>query len=280
MKLLNLGCGRRTHPSWTNVDQYPHTPDVVVLDLRKALPFPSDTFDATYHSHVIEHLTRADALRLVRECHRVLRPGALLRVAAPDLEAVASAYLSALQDARAGLPRSGERYSWMILELLDQLVRTRTGGEMLPHVRGASDADRPFLRSRLGEELDGMVERGASAATGKSESGPGLRALRSLLSPRHWRNIVLRAIAGADYPALQLGRFRFSGEVHQWMYDEYSMGSLLLEAGFTRPLRVSATSSGIPGWGAYLLDADSNGRPHKPDSFYMEAQKPLRSVQP
>src|SRR5439155_15263636 len=70
---LNVGCGKHFHPAWTNLDLQAR-PRVIQHDLRTRLPFPEGRFEAVYHSHVLEHLPRADGLRLLQECARVLRP--------------------------------------------------------------------------------------------------------------------------------------------------------------------------------------------------------------
>jgi SAM-dependent methyltransferase len=62
------------------------------LDLTRPLPYPDGAFEAVLGSHVLEHLTPAEAERLLRELHRVLRPGGVLRIAVPDLDAVIAAY--------------------------------------------------------------------------------------------------------------------------------------------------------------------------------------------
>ena len=54
--LLNLGCGGRRHPAWTNVDLVPAGPDVIAADLRQPLPFAAGSFQAVYAAHVLEHL--------------------------------------------------------------------------------------------------------------------------------------------------------------------------------------------------------------------------------
>src|SRR5688572_13614475 len=101
-KLLNVGCGGHFHPAWTNLDLNAATPDVLKHDLREGLPFPADYFDAVYHSHVLEHLARDEASRFLAGCYRVLRPGGVLRVVVPDLEAIARLYLQTLEGAVAG----------------------------------------------------------------------------------------------------------------------------------------------------------------------------------
>jgi SAM-dependent methyltransferase len=62
------------------------------LDLTRPLPFGDATFDAAFGSHVLEHLTPAEAEALLAELHRVLRPGGVLRIAVPDLDRVIAEY--------------------------------------------------------------------------------------------------------------------------------------------------------------------------------------------
>jgi hypothetical protein len=76
---------------------------------------------------------------------------------------------------------------------------------------------------------------------------------------------------GAQYRTL--GQFRLSGEVHQWMYDRFSLPRLLRQAGFQRVTRQTAHTSAIPGWPQYRLDTEPNGAVYKPDSLFMEATK-------
>jgi SAM-dependent methyltransferase len=55
-----------------------------------------------YCSHVLEHLSRRDFDRAVRETFRILKPGGIFRLVVPDLEAAARTYLSALDNGEAG----------------------------------------------------------------------------------------------------------------------------------------------------------------------------------
>jgi ubiquinone/menaquinone biosynthesis C-methylase UbiE len=54
-------------------------------DITTGLPHDNATVDVIYASHVFEHLTPSDLRRVLTECHRVLKFGALLRVVIPDL---------------------------------------------------------------------------------------------------------------------------------------------------------------------------------------------------
>jgi predicted SAM-dependent methyltransferase/glycosyltransferase involved in cell wall biosynthesis len=48
-----------------------------------------------YSEHFFEHLTQAEGLRFLRECRRVLKPGAFVRIAMPDLDELARRYTAA-----------------------------------------------------------------------------------------------------------------------------------------------------------------------------------------
>jgi SAM-dependent methyltransferase len=62
------------------------------LDVTRPLPFSDDVFEAALGSHVLEHLAPDEGDALLRELRRVLRPGGILRIAVPDLDAVIASY--------------------------------------------------------------------------------------------------------------------------------------------------------------------------------------------
>src|SRR5947209_12131176 len=81
---LHFGCGQRRVPGWTNVDLANSPFDV---DLASPLPWPDEVFDAIASQQVIEHLDQeAEFIPLLRELHRVARPGCELWLSCPDLE--------------------------------------------------------------------------------------------------------------------------------------------------------------------------------------------------
>lgn len=72
-----------------------------VHDLRNGLPFATSSVDRIYLGQVIEHLNPVyEAPQLLAECHRVLRPGGVLRIATPDLDVLIVDYVNSLAAAR------------------------------------------------------------------------------------------------------------------------------------------------------------------------------------
>ena len=178
-RLLNLGCGATFHPEWLNIDFHDHGGAVLAYDLRLGIPFADDTFDVVYHSHVLEHFTYNQGRRFLRECFRVLRPGGLVRLAVPDLENISRAYVASLDAVRAGEPGSADRHEWMIIELIDQMTRIRSGGAMADYWRQSPLPQEEFLLSRSGMEL---INFRNCPATGK-EPGKEQRAPQRRLYP-------------------------------------------------------------------------------------------------
>jgi predicted SAM-dependent methyltransferase len=62
------------------------------LDLTRSLPCPDGRLEAIYSSHTFEHLHVDAAERALAECHRVLKPGGVLRIAVPHLDRIVEHY--------------------------------------------------------------------------------------------------------------------------------------------------------------------------------------------
>lgn len=273
MKCLNLGCGYRFHRDWENVDFVATDPNVRVHDLREKTPYADGTFDVVYHSHVLEHFPKRAALNFLQECYRVLKPGGVIRVAVPDLERIARLYLEALGRA----PRELEwahNYDWMVMEMLDQCVREKSCGALIDYFQNPIP-NWDFISRRMGAYGDSVRKAlaGEARADRNVSSNSGVAWKYVLRNPgRVLRDRITKLLLSQkDWEALQVGRFRRSGEVHMWMYDAYSLGRLLKRAGFVEPRRVEPTESQIPGWARFFLDSDPDGRIYKADSMYMEA---------
>lgn len=114
---LHLGCGLVTPAAWLNVDgslnarlgKFPLVRSVARAigltdskarfdkgvyghDLRKRLPWPDNSFDAIYASHLFEHMYVDEVTRLLAECKRVLAPGGVVRIVVPDLAVLIEGY--------------------------------------------------------------------------------------------------------------------------------------------------------------------------------------------
>lgn len=91
---LHLGCGKRIMPGWVNLDCFAAPGIDFECDFRDPLPFADGVATLIYTEHVLEHLEELDAMMLLRECHRVMRPGAKIRLGVPDLEIFIHAYIN------------------------------------------------------------------------------------------------------------------------------------------------------------------------------------------
>lgn len=90
---LHIGCGTRKFEDFINIDLDSPVADMH-LDLTKALPWDQSTVSGIYSEHFIEHVSQAQAIRLLMEMRRILVPGGVIRLATPDMAAIAQEYLS------------------------------------------------------------------------------------------------------------------------------------------------------------------------------------------
>jgi predicted SAM-dependent methyltransferase len=64
-----------------------------------------------------------------------------------------------------------------------------------------------------------------------------------------------------------------TGELHYWMYDEYSLNRMLLKIGFKEIKKQLYNTSSIDKWQKYCLDQDSNDTEYIPGTLYLESRK-------
>jgi predicted SAM-dependent methyltransferase len=113
---LHLGCGPTHLEGWVNVDLVSTSPDLA-WDLSRPVPFPDGSVDAIFHEHLLEHLPLPAAIGFLHECHRLLRPGGVLRVGVPDFGRYARDYSgnrSLIGRARPGRPSALMALSEMV----------------------------------------------------------------------------------------------------------------------------------------------------------------------
>lgn len=132
---INVGCGLVAPEGWVNIDRSPairvsRAPlvrwlllrtgivsrshdqgwpkNIKVTDVTKGLPYPRDSVDAIYSSHMLEHIYLDQAQRLLHEFHRVLQPAGICRLALPDGEALARQFVAQVD---AGAEDASRRYN-------------------------------------------------------------------------------------------------------------------------------------------------------------------------
>jgi hypothetical protein len=112
---LNLGCGDKILPGYINVDvaesRAGKRPDVI-CDLRQLTSFENESADEILSVHVIEHFWRWEALDILKEWMRVLRPGGTMILECPNLLSACEALL-ANPDAGASPGKDGQRTMWV-----------------------------------------------------------------------------------------------------------------------------------------------------------------------
>jgi SAM-dependent methyltransferase len=96
-------------------------------NLKKGIPFPNNSADAVYHSHLMEHIDREAVIGFQREIYRVLKPGGIQRLCIPNLEQLISDYNNSL--AADDLTREASlRHDISVAEILEQSVRRISSG--------------------------------------------------------------------------------------------------------------------------------------------------------
>jgi hypothetical protein len=114
---VNVGSGPNAPSGWTSIDgswqawlaqrrllagvarlvtgrDVGHWPKgIVCRNVRRGLGLKPGSAAVVFSSHLIEHLHRSDALALLRDAHRALKPGGVCRVITPDLGVFVAAYV-------------------------------------------------------------------------------------------------------------------------------------------------------------------------------------------
>lgn len=248
MKLVNIGCGSNYNSNWINLDLY-RSKFVKYHNIKKKLPFLDSSIDVIYHSHVLEHLTKKEADNFIKDCFRVLKKGGIMRVVVPDLEQICEEYLNNLKE---GFLTSDTqfiaKYNWNKIEIFDQIIRKKSGGEMLDAIVNKK-IDFNYIIQRNGDELRSVFN--IDKVNAKSLKRKIIKFLK-----------------------LFRGSPQKSGEAHRWMYDRLDLKLLLEKFGFKNYNIVDYNLSLIPNWSKYQLDkSKESDSARKPDSLFVEVVK-------
>lgn len=257
MKYLNLGCGPKyiKAEEWLNADMISIGEDVVKCNFLNGIPFETNNFDLVYHSHVLEHFAKNDGEKFIEECYRILKPGAILRIALPNLEVIAKEYLRNLEKANLGELNANFDYDWIMLEMYDQTIRNKSGGNMEKYLGQQKIVNDKYVFDRIG----GGGELWREIYLNKNSKPKESKFTKAIKNPSLALNAIKEMLfkfilSKKDFQYYKIGKFRNGGEIHQWMYDKYSLGRLLQQVGFGNVEVRTATTSYIPNWIDYKLD--------------------------
>ena len=252
---------------WTNLNHRFHChhvglDDVLVHDSRRGIPAPDNSFDAIYSCHVIEHLSNDQGESYLKELARVLKPGGVCRISTPDLERETREYIKQL-DASLTDPGgiSEARYELAREALIDQLVRTRGGGNLIKVIRDPK-TDPAYAMERYGDVYREFVSQ-----------SPELKPLRYTLkdvlfdgnAKYIWDRLKLRFCSLLGHKSTI-----FTGENEVCKWDRYSLGKAFCNNGFSQVEVQPFDRSDIPHWREYNIDTSFDGETPIERSLYIE----------
>ncbi len=100
---LEIGAGRRFGVNgWITLDMNDGCD--INWDLKYGIPFPNDSIDIIYSSHVFEHFSYSEILKLMYDCKRVLKNNGIFSISVPNAEMFINAYSKRDQNFWNSLP--------------------------------------------------------------------------------------------------------------------------------------------------------------------------------
>jgi predicted SAM-dependent methyltransferase len=88
---LDIGSGDHRRSGWFGIDISDGAD--LFWDLRKGIPFPDNSVQSIYSSHLLEHMPYEAGQVILNEAHRALRPGGTISVCVPNARIYIDAYL-------------------------------------------------------------------------------------------------------------------------------------------------------------------------------------------
>lgn len=159
------------------------------------------------------------------------------------------------------------------------MVRNKSGGEMGKYLHHDVIPNEDYVFNRIGLEGKNIREEYLSKQNEEKPSKSTYKPSRKKLAKNFIKRFLFKLLKKlklqqpvASSEVLSIGSFRLSGEIHQWMYDRYSLAELLKKVGFTDIKICNAFESRITDWKKYNLDV-INEEVRKPDSLFIEAKK-------
>jgi hypothetical protein len=165
-----------------------------------------------------------------------------------------------------------EKANFVILEMIDQLVRKEPGGELGALYRSIRSNKQehnsliPYIYSRTGEDLDKTIN-GKKNIVGRIN----FDKVKNLLS-EHYCKLVSLLFPSAFRK--QNVSYAQVGEKHAWLYDFHTLSRELYSIGFSKVERMTYSTSYIHNFPFNPLDVNDDNMPRKgQESMYIEAIK-------
>jgi predicted SAM-dependent methyltransferase len=109
---LHIGCGQVHFPGWVHLDENRVLPHLdAVWHANDPLPCEDGSCEFIYSEHFLEHLTVEQSRFFLRQCHRALRPGGVVRIAMPDMADCLRHYVDGNWQQQPWLEKYG--YTWI-----------------------------------------------------------------------------------------------------------------------------------------------------------------------
>lgn len=257
IKKINLACGNNyiVSAEWLNIDFESNTKHVKKINLLDKLPFPNNSFEVIYSSHFIEHIDCDKVHSFLLECNRILKPGGSIRIVTPDFEKLCKGYLSHLEK------NEHEKKEFMMISILDQLVRKKSGGQLRDKIIKYKNSDEmlEFINFWNGKEEKIYNKISFLKKINKRLFNFYIKII-SVLLPRSYRNSNL------SYTNI--------GENHQWLWDFESLSKEISQANFSEIKKKNHNETNIKNLELKNLDYFEEEFPRKGYcSMYIEAKK-------
>ena len=267
--LLNIACGEvfSKDSSWINLDIVSNNKHVKKYNLLNKLPFSSNSVDAIYCSHFIEHIPIHRVNSFLKECYRILKKKGVLRLVLPDFEELTKEYLKQIK-------LKNYKFSKIVhLSIIDQCVRKYPGGELDQYYKKLM-----IEKNRRKEEIKFInYLNGVNFKKKLKKKKPLSQKINQIFFLfkefffLYWLRIVTLLLPKSFVD--QNVSFARTGEIHQWVWDYYMLKERLLSAGFKNIFKTSFNKTKYKEFKLFKFDEYKRKKSRGIESMYIESIK-------
>lgn len=247
-RFLNIGCGGHfiDDPRWVNIDLNVRDPAVRSIDIFRFSKNVehSASFDGVYLSHVIEHLSSSDALKLLEICRSLLTTSGALRIITPDFDSIVKFYQKDVANEKYDLARAEKLF------LLEQCVRSQSSGTLRSELRGLCERNGllgDYVYHRFGDIMGTRTSDHPRLT--ESRSGQLTLGSKFLWRARKFKAKLLRfyiRLIRLLVPKKYGGNILTTepGERHLWVYSSFEIMDMAGDVGYSE-IRVASAGNSL-----------------------------------